>query len=105
MLTAPQDPREYLPFLQNLQEMVPLRRKYTIDDYLGRYSKALTHLHAIHEFEEFKKYMAKHSLYDDALHMCRHAEEQIKDVMRLYADFLSRGSKHKDAGIGTRSNI
>ena len=101
MLTGHQDPREYLPFLQTLQEMVPLRRKYTIDDYLGRYSKALTHLHAIHEFEEFKSYVVKHSLYNDALHLCRHAEEHIKDVMHLYAHFLSKGGRHKDAGIGT----
>eukprot|EP01027_Heterolobosea_sp_BB2_P015726 GEZU01022499.1.p1 GENE.GEZU01022499.1~~GEZU01022499.1.p1 ORF type:complete len:1152 (+),score=352.16 GEZU01022499.1:132-3587(+) len=38
------DPKEYLPFLANLQRMEPNYQQYSIDLHLGRYEKALRHL-------------------------------------------------------------
>lgn len=94
------DPREYLPFLQNLQEMSTLQRQFKIDDYLGRHKKALQHLHEMNVFEDFKVYAVKHTLYETALNICRYQEEEVKVIMRPYADFLQRGSNYKEAGIG-----
>ncbi|MCJ1431909.1 hypothetical protein MMC27_001265 [Xylographa pallens] len=93
------DPREYLPFLQKLEELPSHRKEFTIDDYLGRYTKALTHLHTINDFEEFKLYMAKHKLYEDALHIYRRQEDRIEGLMDLYAEYLSKEAKHKEAGV------
>ena len=93
------DPREYLPFLQNLQEMQVLRRQFTIDNYLGRYTKALKHLQAMNEFEEFQSYVTRHSLYADALHMYRRQEDQYRAIMALYADYLLREAKYRESGI------
>lgn len=100
MLEQQQDPREYLPFLQRLQELQTLRRQYTIDDYLGRYGKALQHLYELGVSDEMTLYTQKHSLYVQALDVYRYQEDNLKVMLRLYAEHLQRESKHKEAGIG-----
>ncbi|MCJ1283838.1 hypothetical protein MMC26_003169 [Xylographa opegraphella] len=93
------DPREYLPFLQQLQELPPNRKEYAIDDYLGRYTKALMHLHAINDFEESTIYMTKHKLYEDALRIYRWQDDRIQGVMGLYAEYLRKEANFREAGI------
>ena len=89
-----------MPFLQGLQEMPVPRRKYSIDDYLRRFGKALKHLVELKAFEEFLMYMAKHNLYKDGLAIYRYEEDKVRAIMRLYGEYLVRESRHKDAGIG-----
>ncbi|KAK5165983.1 hypothetical protein LTR04_000926 [Oleoguttula sp. CCFEE 6159] len=93
------DPREYMPYLQSLQEMSTLRKQFTIDDDLKRNAKALTHLHELAAFDELEQYVVKHELYSDALALYRYQTERYDEVMRLYAKFLSSRSKFKEAGI------
>lgn len=93
------DPREYLPFLQKLQDMSTLRRQYSIDDYLGRYSKSLRHLYDLDAFDELENYVVKHTLYSQALEMYRYHAEKLAVIMRLYGDYLQRNAKYKEAGI------
>lgn len=57
------------------------------------------------EYSEFNEYMMKYDLYQQALHLCRYNEEQIIDIMRLYASQLSREGRHKEAGIGKYSTM
>jgi elongator complex protein 1 len=95
------DPREYLPFLQKLQELPLVRRKFTIDDFLGRRNKALNHLNSLTELDEFIQYTVKHHLYEEALKLRRYDEEGIRRIMRLYADHLSNNSRYKEAALGT----
>ena len=99
------DPREYIPFLQNLQDMSELRREYAIDDHLGRFEKALGHLYALKVFQELEDYTVKHSLYTHALRLCRYDDENYKGIMCLYAKYLHRILRYEDAGIGKRSAI
>ena len=80
--------------------MPALRKRYAIDDYLARYGKALGHLHDLNDFEVFKGYMVKHSLYEEALQMNRYQEENLKGIMPLYANYLERESRYREAGIG-----
>ncbi len=94
------DPKEYLPFLQNLQREPLLRRKYLIDNHLGRYSKALKHLCELGAFDEVKTYTIRHVLYPEALDFYRYQEDQLKEIIRLYADQLQQDGKFKEAGIG-----
>ncbi|KAL8930229.1 MAG: hypothetical protein Q9208_000846 [Pyrenodesmia sp. 3 TL-2023] len=91
------DPREYLPFLQNFQRMGPLRRKFSIDDHLGRFRKALGYLNDLNEFDELKTYTVKHNLYQDALTFCRYDENKYSSIMQLYADHLKSTSRFKEA--------
>ena len=93
------DPREYLPFLQKLQDMSTLRRKYSIDDYLGRWTKAIGHLYDLDVFEEVQTYVVKHSLYSQAIEMYRYQKERLDAIMRLYANHLQKNARYKDAGI------
>ena len=93
------DPKEYLPFLRNLQGMPVLRRKYSIDNHLSRFKKALGHLCDLNAFDEVKSYTTKHGLYPEALDFYRYQEEKLRELMRLYADFLQQTGKFKEAGV------
>ncbi|KAL5382220.1 hypothetical protein DPSP01_006620 [Paraphaeosphaeria sporulosa] len=93
------DPREYLPHLQSLQELSPLRRKYQIDDQLGRRTKALYHLKDLEAHDEVQDYAQKHGLYPAALSMYQYEPAHYKNIMRLYADYLSTTNKNKEAAI------
>ena len=93
------DPREYLPFLQNLQNMSELRKQYSIDDFLGRHTKALRHLCELDAFEEVKSYAVKHSLYAQALERYRYQEAKCLELTRLHANCLQHEGKYREAGI------
>jgi elongator complex protein 1 len=93
------DPREYLPYVQGLGKMQPLRRQFTIDHDLKKYNKALGHLFTMDEFDEFKTYMAKHELYSDAMHLYRYQTQRLNEIMKLNADYLNSRNRYKEAGI------
>lgn len=93
------DPREYLPFLQNLEEMSVLRRQHFIDNYLGRYDKALQHLYELKAIDEVKAYIIKYTLYAQALELYRYEPEHFDVIMRLNAEYLQKNASYKEAGI------
>ena len=97
------DPREYLPFMQNLQQQPETRRRYSIDDYLGRHSKALTHLHTLDAFEELQAYTQKHTLYQSALALYRYNPERHALLTNLYAEHLEAKAKYKEAALAFSS--
>jgi elongator complex protein 1 len=94
-----QDPREYLPHLQSLQDLSPIRRKFQIDDQLSRQAKALAHLKELQVFDEVQDYVQKHALYQEALGLYQYDAASLKEIMRLYADHLNNTNKHKDAAL------
>ncbi|KAL5342561.1 IKI3 family-domain-containing protein [Aspergillus crustosus] len=100
---AQRDPREYLPFLRKLQQLPELRRYFEIDNYLGRWSKALKHLHGLGADDELRDYVVKHVLYQDAIDIYKYQTEQLHDITHLYANYLQEESKYKDAGIAYES--
>ncbi|GJC82611.1 elongator complex protein 1 [Colletotrichum liriopes] len=93
------DPREYLPFIQNLHKLPDLRRKFEIDDHLERRAKALSHLKALDAFEELSKYTTKHALYQEALGLYRYDQARHQALTGLYASYLESQSKYRDAGL------
>lgn len=93
------DPREYLPYLQRLHDLPPLRRQFAIDNDLKRYEKALMNLHALDSFDELKQYMAKHELYNTSIEIYRYDQPKLTELMRMFAGFLSSRNKYKEAGI------
>ncbi|KAB5585850.1 IKI3 family protein [Coniochaeta sp. 2T2.1] len=97
------DPREYLPFIQNLHQLPPLRREFTIDDHLNRREKALGHLKALNLFDEVQKYTVKHNLYQTALSLYRYDEASHKILTELYAAHLNSISKFREAGLAYES--
>lgn len=97
------DPREYLPFIQDLHQKTDLRRKFAIDDHLGRRTKALQHLHALDVFEEVQTYTTRYSLYQTALRLYRYDTERHRVLTDLYAAHLESQSKHREAGLAYES--
>jgi elongator complex protein 1 len=97
------DPREYLPFMQNLQEMTELRRRFSIDDFLGRHTKALGHLHSLDAFSELQTYTQKHTLYQHALGLYRYNATQHATLIELYAQYLESKSNFKEAALAYES--
>ncbi|KUJ12018.1 elongator complex protein-like protein 1 [Mollisia scopiformis] len=97
------DPREYLPFMQNLQEIPELRRRFSIDDHLGRHNKALEHLHSLDAFLEVQTYTQKHALYQQALSLYRYNPSQHSTLTNLYAQYLESKSSFKEAALAYES--
>lgn len=93
------DPREYLPYLQQLHDLPSLRQRFAVDRDLKRYRKALSHLHALDAFDELKAFMAKHELYSAAIELYRYDTSKLTELMRLQADYLSSRNRYKEAGI------
>lgn len=97
------DPREYLPFLQELQDNEPLRRKFLIDDYLGNYEKALEHLSEIDKdgnvSEEVIDYVESHDLYKHGLALYRYDSEKQNVIYNIYAKHLSSNQMYTDAAV------
>ena len=77
-----------------------LRRRHFIDNHLGRYHRALNHLHEINAFDEVKLYTEKHSLFAEALELYRYQEDQLIEIMRMYAGYLHKNGTFTEAGIG-----
>ncbi|ORY64099.1 elongator complex protein [Pseudomassariella vexata] len=93
------DPREYLPFIQNLHQLPELRRKFATDDHLGRHAKALAHLQALHSHIEAQDYTVKHALYAEALKLYRYDAANLPVITRLYAKHLETRSRFREAGL------
>lgn len=95
------DPKEYLPFLQNLHIQPQLRKQFLIDDHLKYHDKALTWLFEIgtDAVGEFDEYVVKHELYKNALAIYKYDAERTKQVLALYADFLHEKGNFVEAGV------
>lgn len=93
------DPKEYLPFLQNLHEQTELRRRFLIDDHLKNHVKALGWLHEIGEDaeNEFDDYTVQHSLYQTALQTHHDNAKRVQELTRLFADHLHEQQNYLDA--------
>ncbi|KFA71906.1 hypothetical protein S40288_09207 [Stachybotrys chartarum IBT 40288] len=97
------DPREYLPFIQNLHVLPDLRRKFEIDDHLARRTKALLHLQALDVFDELCAYTTKHILFQDALKLYRYDQPRLHALTDLYAAYLESTSAFREAGLAYES--
>lgn len=93
------DPREYLPFIQNLHQLPDIRRQFAIDDHLGRYAKALAHLQSLNAHEEAQDYTVKHAIYADALRLYRYDAANLTIITRLHAVHLESRSRFREAGL------
>jgi elongator complex protein 1 len=93
------DPREYLPFVQNLHQLPKLRMRFAIDDHLNRHEKALSHLKDLQAHQEAQDYTVKHLLYSAALRLYRYDTTNLTILRGLYATYLESRSKYREAGL------
>ncbi|KAF4587637.1 elongator complex protein [Ophiocordyceps camponoti-floridani] len=97
------DPREHVPFIQKLHSLPELRRRFEIDDHLGRRNKALKSLQALDAFDELCEYTTQHTLYREALKLYRYHQPRLQTLTRLYAEHLESQSAHREAGLAYES--
>ena len=97
------DPREYMPFLQSLHALQPLRRQFQIDDHLHHYAKALRSLHALSSHDEVEAYTVKHSLFPSALALYKYDISHQTTISALYAAYLHSQSRYADAAMAYES--
>ena len=95
------DPKEYVTYLKFLEGMSEERRLFTIDNDLGRYSSALSHLIKDEEakFDRFRLYAIKHSLLPQLLNEGKLSEDQKKMALNDYGAYLSGNGSHAEAGL------
>ncbi|KAK9466881.1 IKI3 family-domain-containing protein [Lipomyces arxii] len=100
------DPREYLPFINDLQNHVPLRRRFLLDEHLGRHAKALTHLTGMKYdddgkeiFPEVERFIVKHVLYKNALQIYKYEPIKQYAILTLFAKYLKQNGEFKEAGL------
>jgi elongator complex protein 1 len=99
------DPKEYLPFLQNLHEQTELRRRFLIDTHLKKFEKAIVSLAELEKVEskdkvseEFQDYVVEHDLYNVALGIFHYEAEKQDVILGLYARSLYSKQEYVEAG-------
>ncbi|XP_066992308.2 elongator complex protein 1 isoform X2 [Anabrus simplex] len=94
------DPKEYIPFLNELHLLEPNYQRYTIDNFLKRYSSALKHIALCPDhFDECLNLVKRHGLYKEALRLFPRASESYNKIAEAYADKLMSDRLFTEAAI------
>lgn len=98
---AQMDPKEYLPFLQELKNFEKYYQRYKIDDHLKRHEKAIKNLSLAGDqhFDELLKYMQTHDLYLVAIEEYAHKKQQKLAILEVYGSHLAFRNNFEEAGI------
>lgn len=93
------DPKEYVPFLNELKEHETNYRKYRIDCHLKRWSQALPHIVkcGMEKLQECKELIDAHGLHANALRLLSKNDECYEEIVLLYADHLREKRHFGDA--------
>ncbi|CAL7938888.1 unnamed protein product [Xylocopa violacea] len=94
------DPKEYIPFLNNLKKLEENYMKYSIDVHLKRYESAFQHIvKESSRFNECINLIRNHDLYTKALKLFKKGSEEYKEIARIYAEYLLKKLCYLEAGI------
>lgn len=97
------DPKEYVPFLNELNKLPPAYAKFKIDCFLKRFPKAVKHISELSDdeskFDECIELVKKHSLYEAAMVAFEEKPEKYQKICVLYGDFLRVKGKILDASL------
>ncbi|CAO1437698.1 unnamed protein product [Diamesa serratosioi] len=97
------DPKEYVPFLNELNKLDQNYAKYKIDCHLKRFDKAIENISQLSDdevkFEECVELVKKHSLYEAALQWFQSNPKCYKKMCFLYGDYLRIKGKLMDASL------
>jgi elongator complex protein 1 len=95
------DPKEYLPFIGQLEKLPVALRCHAIDMHLQRYASALNHLAkaGTERFPECLALMERHGLFREAMAIFGDDVEKQRPVMQNFARHLANRGRHEQAGI------
>lgn len=93
------DPKEYIPFLNELQGFEENYRKYKIDHHLKRFEKALEHIVkcGVEKVDELLELISTHDLHTKALRLFKKTDECYREVVLQFADHLRSKGQITDA--------
>ncbi|KOC68440.1 Elongator complex protein 1 [Habropoda laboriosa] len=94
------DPKEYIPFLNDLKKLDENYMKYSIDLHLKRYDSALENIaKESNRFNECINLICNYRLYKNALKLFERNSEQYKEVAKIYGKYLMKTGLYEEAGI------
>lgn len=95
------DPKEYVPFLNKLNQLEPNYRRFTIDMHLEHYKKALKNISLCGEahFSECLSLIKTQRLYTTALDLFPEGSQKRKEVWDIYGDYLLEKKHYEEAGL------
>jgi elongator complex protein 1 len=98
---AQMDPKEYLPFLQQLKNYAKYYQRYKIDDHLKRYEKALKNLVLAGDehFDEVIEFVKAHDLYLAGLEEYVNKKQQRVTLLNVYGEYLVFRNSFEEGGI------
>jgi elongator complex protein 1 len=94
------DPKEYLPFLNELRKLPLLYCRFKIDKYLKRYDKALNSISQMPDkFDECLEFVKEHKLYKNALKIYDRKSHEHHMISLSYGEYLSQREFYKESGL------
>ncbi|EEC18088.1 ikappab kinase complex-associated protein, putative, partial [Ixodes scapularis] len=97
------DPKEYVPFLNELNKLELNYRRFKIDLHLGRHEKALRNISLCGKceshFEECLNLIKSQRLFTSALYLFPEGSDQYKEVWGIYGDYLLQKKHYEEAGL------
>lgn len=94
------DPKEYLPFLNNLKRLDQNYMKYSVNMHLKRYESALEYLSKDEtKFKECLDLIHNQKLYKTAIKLFKKNTTEYEKVAEVYGEFLLSEKKYMEAGM------
>lgn len=95
------DPKEFLPFLNELNSYEENYRKFKIDEYLKKYEKALEHIAKCgsERFEEALQFIEKYKVFRKALSEYYELKDCYTKICSSFAEYLRGKGKLDNASI------
>lgn len=95
------DPKEFLPYLNELKSLPSNYRKFKIDEHLKRYDLALHHLAACgaEHYELALNFIKQHNLYNQALVAYQSQPDFHRRICVAYADHLRSNAQLEEASL------
>ena len=98
------DPKEYIPFLNELNQLDQHYAKYKIDVHLKRFQKAIEHISNLsgdqEKFQECLQLIQKHELFEQGMNSFNGKDEKCHmKICVLYGDHLRIKGKFMDASL------
>jgi elongator complex protein 1 len=95
------DPKEYLPFLSNLQKQETHIQRYNINMYLKRWEKALHSIVAAgaEHFETGLKLIRQQKLFKLGISLYMDDKDKLRRVYEAYGDMLAETNRYQEAAF------
>lgn len=97
------DPKEYVPFLNDLNRLDPDYAKFKIDCHLKRYAKAIKNISVLCDdgakFEECAEVVKKHLLFEAGMDAFKDNQKCYQRVCVMFGDHLRTKGKLLDASL------